>query len=76
MSLAIPNDVINFPAAEYVDQFGTVMFIPQLQDGIILTMPQGGAILYSKRNDAEYHARMYKRGYHGGAIEARKEDVI
>lgn len=50
-------------------------FIPVV-DGMLLTMPQGGAIKYSTKLQAENHSRRYGDGYTGGAFKANKEDVI
>lgn len=52
------------------------MFIPQVGDGIILTMPQGGPIQYKDKSSAVHHADCYLKGHQGGAYPALKEDVI
>ena len=51
-------------------------WIPMISEGVILTMPQGGAIQYGSKLQAEVHARQYNRGWRGGAIPAQIEDVI
>lgn len=52
------------------------MFIPQVGDGIILAMPQGGPIQYRDKSSALRHADLYLKGHQDGAYATIKEDVI
>lgn len=52
------------------------MFIPQLESGLILTMPQGGPIQYRNKFEAERHSDLFQNGYTGGAVARSVEETL
>lgn len=52
----------------YTNSFGDTTYVPMLDNGKVLTMPQGGPIQYRIQVEAERHADLFQKGYTDHAV--------